>query len=106
MSHHERKESQKVEEFIDLVWEVISVANQLMLGRICQVYQKIIGCYGKWFLGHPMYPWLDSNFGVAIVNTRKAVYILMALAGCSENGFKDMCMQYVCLNMETMAENQ
>jgi len=53
-----------------------------------------------------MYPWLDSNFGIAIVNTRKAVYILMALAGCSENGFKDMCMQYVCLNMETMAENQ
>ena len=50
------KESGKVEAFIDPVLEVMSVANELMLGRMCQVYRKIIGRYGKWFLGHPMYP--------------------------------------------------
>lgn len=50
------KESGKVEEFIDLVLEVMSVANELMLGRLCQVCQKILGRYGKWFLGHPIYP--------------------------------------------------
>ncbi|KAG0634874.1 hypothetical protein HOY80DRAFT_1004790 [Tuber brumale] len=80
------KQSGKVEEFIDLVLEVMSVANELMLGRLCQVYQNIIGHY-------------------AIINTRNAAYMLMALAGCSENGFKDMCMQYICLNMETTPEN-
>ncbi|KAG0640800.1 hypothetical protein HOY80DRAFT_884178 [Tuber brumale] len=78
------KESGKVEEFIDFVLEVLSVANELILGRLCQVCQKILGRY---------------------VNTRNAAYMLMALAGCSENGFKDMCMQYICLNMETMLEN-
>ncbi|CAZ83354.1 unnamed protein product [Tuber melanosporum] len=78
------KESGKVEEFIDFVLEVLSVANELILGRLCQVCQKILGRY---------------------VNTRNAAYMLTALAGCSENGFKDMCMQYICLNMETMLEN-
>jgi len=46
------KESGKVEEFIDLVLDVMSAANELMLGRLCQVCQKILGRYGKWFLGH------------------------------------------------------
>ncbi|PWW80739.1 hypothetical protein C7212DRAFT_160795 [Tuber magnatum] len=78
------KESGKVEEFIDFVLEVMSAANELMLGRLCQVCQKIIGRH---------------------VSTRNAAHMLMALAGCSENGFKNMCMQYICLNMETMLEN-
>ncbi|RPB00607.1 hypothetical protein L873DRAFT_1680174 [Choiromyces venosus 120613-1] len=78
------KESGKIEEFMDFVLEVMSVANELMLGRLCQVCQKILGRY---------------------INTRNAAHMLMALAGCSENGFKDVCMQYICLNMETMLEN-
>ncbi|CUS12994.1 unnamed protein product [Tuber aestivum] len=78
------KESGKVEEFIDFVLEVMGVANELMLGRLCQVCQKILGRY---------------------VSTRNAAQMLMAIAGCSENGFKDMCMRYICLNMETMLEN-
>lgn len=41
-----------------------------------------------------------------LVNTRNAPQLLMAVAACSEMGFKDMCMQYICSNMETMLENQ
>lgn len=41
-----------------------------------------------------------------LVNTRNAPQLLTAVAACSETGFKDMCMQYICSNMETMLENQ
>lgn len=40
------------------------------------------------------------------MNTRNAAQLLMAVSACSETGFNDMCMQYICLNIETMLENQ
>ncbi|RPB16727.1 hypothetical protein P167DRAFT_499246 [Morchella conica CCBAS932] len=77
------KES-KIDDYLDYVMDVMSVANELMLERLSQVCQKVLGNY---------------------VNTRNAAQLLMAVSACSETGFKDMCMQYICLNIETMLEN-
>jgi len=37
--------------FLDLIMEVMSVANELMLDRLAQVCQKMLGRYGKSFIG-------------------------------------------------------
>lgn len=39
--------SADVDEFLDLVMEVMSVANELMLDRLSQICQRIIGRFGK-----------------------------------------------------------
>jgi len=39
-----------LDEFLDLVMEVLSVANELMLDRLSQTCQKTIGRYGKGFI--------------------------------------------------------
>jgi len=37
-----------LDEFLDIVMEVLSVANELMLDRLSQICQKVVGRYGKW----------------------------------------------------------
>lgn len=37
-----------LDEFLDLVMDVLSVANELMLDRLSQICQKIIGRHGRW----------------------------------------------------------
>lgn len=39
--------SADVDEFLDVVMEVMSVANELMLDRLSQICQKVVGRYGK-----------------------------------------------------------
>ncbi|TGZ84444.1 hypothetical protein EX30DRAFT_313029, partial [Ascodesmis nigricans] len=73
-----------VDVFLDYILEVLSVANELMLDRLNQICQKIIGRY---------------------VNTRNAAGLLNVVAECSQKGFKEAALRYVCLNMETMLEN-
>lgn len=74
-----------VDQYLDFVLEVLSVANELMLERLSQVCQAVIG---------------------GLVNTRNAAELLTAIAGCSEKMFKEGCLQYICLNLENMLENQ
>jgi alpha-tubulin suppressor-like RCC1 family protein len=74
-----------VDQFLDFVLDVMSTANELMLERLGQVCQKVIGRY---------------------VNTRNAAGLLMSIAPCSEKGFKEQCLQYICSNLETMLENR
>jgi hypothetical protein len=76
---------ENLDEYLDFVLDIMSCANELMLGRLSQVCQKVLGQY---------------------VNTKNAAGLLMAVAACSEKGFKDSCLQYICLNIETMLENQ
>lgn len=74
-----------VDLYLDFVLDVLSTANELMLDRLAQVCQKVVGRY---------------------INTRNAAGLLTAVSPCSQRGFKDQCLQYICANLETMLENQ
>ncbi|KAI9844635.1 MAG: hypothetical protein M1837_005487 [Sclerophora amabilis] len=73
-----------LDEFLDVVVDVLSVANELMLDRLSQICQKVLGRF---------------------VNTRNACQLLNAVSSCSVTEFKDACLEYLCLNLEAMLEN-
>ncbi|KAF8429769.1 hypothetical protein EV426DRAFT_668469 [Tirmania nivea] len=73
-----------VDTYLDFVLDVLAVANELMLDELSIACQKVIGSY---------------------VNTRNASQLLKAIAPCSQKSFKDVCLQYMCFNLETMLEN-
>ncbi|KAI9682389.1 MAG: hypothetical protein M1817_000443 [Caeruleum heppii] len=72
-----------LDEFIDLIMEVMSVANELMLDRLSQSCQKLLGRF---------------------VNTRNVCQLLNAVAPCSVTEFKDTCLEYICMNLAGMLE--
>ncbi|EWC46891.1 hypothetical protein DRE_03903 [Drechslerella stenobrocha 248] len=71
--------------FIDLVIDILGVANELMLDRLIEICHKTIGQF---------------------VNTRNATSILAAISGSSVVGFKDVCLEYIFRNLETMMETR
>ncbi|KAF3937021.1 hypothetical protein ABW19_dt0209902 [Dactylella cylindrospora] len=71
--------------FIDLVIDVLGVANELMLDRLVEVCQRVIGRF---------------------VNTRNATSILAAISESSVVEFKSVCLEYVFRNLETMMETR
>ncbi|OBT45947.1 hypothetical protein VE00_04261 [Pseudogymnoascus sp. WSF 3629] len=76
---------QDVDEFCDLVMDVMSVANELMLDRLSQACQQILGRF---------------------VNTRNICNLLNDVALCAVSEFKEAGLEYVCLQLETMLDNQ
>lgn len=74
-----------LDEFIDLIIEVMAVANELMLDRLTQICQKMLGQY---------------------VTTRNVCQLLNAVAPCSVNEFIHTGLEYICLNLETMLEHR
>ncbi|EEH38335.2 BTB domain and ankyrin repeat protein [Paracoccidioides lutzii Pb01] len=72
-------------DLIDLVIDVMAVANELMLDRLAQICQKLLGRF---------------------VNNRNACHYLNAVAPCSVTAFKKAALEYVCLNLETILENR
>jgi len=74
-----------VDQYLDFVLDVMSTANELMLERLSQVCQQVVGRY---------------------VNIRNAAGLLTAVAPCSERDFKEKCLQYICSNLEVMLEHQ
>ncbi|MCJ1392894.1 hypothetical protein MMC18_005766 [Xylographa bjoerkii] len=70
--------------FLDLIMEVLAVANELMLDRLAQICQKLLGRF---------------------VNTRNVCQLLNAVAPCSMTDFKNAALEYICLNLEGMLEN-
>ncbi|KAL9130076.1 MAG: hypothetical protein Q9217_001635 [Psora testacea] len=73
-----------LDSYLDLIIEVMSVANELMLDRLAQCCQKTLGRY---------------------VNARNVCQLLNAVAPCSVGEFKDAALEYLCLNLEGMLEN-
>ncbi|KAF3917956.1 hypothetical protein ABW20_dc0110466 [Dactylellina cionopaga] len=69
--------------FIDLVIDVLGVANELMLDRLVEVCQRVIG---------------------RLINTRNATSILAAISESSVSSFKDICLEYIFRNLDTMME--
>lgn len=76
--------SPTLDDFQDLVMDVMSAANELMLDRLSQICQKIMGKF---------------------VNTRNISSLLNEISPCAVMEFKDAGLEYICLQVETMLEN-
>ncbi|KAJ5329738.1 hypothetical protein N7452_010128 [Penicillium brevicompactum] len=74
-----------VDGFIDLVLDVTSAANELMIDRLSQICQKMLGRF---------------------VTIRNVCYLLNSLAPCSVTEFKDSALRYICENLEAMLANR
>ncbi|MCJ1309583.1 hypothetical protein MMC25_003243 [Agyrium rufum] len=70
--------------FLDLIMDVMAAANELMLDRLSQVCQKLLGRH---------------------VNLRNVCQLLNAVAPCSVADFKNTALEYITLNLEAMLEN-
>ncbi|CAK7221916.1 hypothetical protein SCUCBS95973_004663 [Sporothrix curviconia] len=76
--------SPDLEAFFDAVLDVLSIANELMLDRLSQICQLVIGQFAT---------------------TRNISHLLNTVSVCSVSEFKDAALEYICLQMETMLEN-
>lgn len=72
-----------VDDFLDAVMDVMSVANELMLDRLSQICQSVVGRY---------------------VNVRNLCELLNAISPSSVHEFKDAALEYICLNLEAMLQ--
>ncbi|KAG2417577.1 hypothetical protein HFD88_008796 [Aspergillus terreus] len=77
--------SKDLEDFIDLVLDVAFVANELMIDRLAQICQRVLGRF---------------------VNMRNVCNLLNSIAPCSVREFKDAALEYVCLNLEDLLANR
>ncbi|KAI0102268.1 hypothetical protein GGR51DRAFT_527665 [Nemania sp. FL0031] len=73
-----------IDDFSEIVMDVMSIANELMLDRLSQICQKIIGRF---------------------VSTRNISTLLNLISPFSVTEFKEKGLEYICLQMEAMLEN-
>ncbi|KEF51560.1 uncharacterized protein A1O9_12477 [Exophiala aquamarina CBS 119918] len=73
----------KLDQFIDILIELISAANELMLDRLAQICQQVIGKY---------------------VTIRNVCSLVNVIAECSVDSFKRAALEFICLNLEIMLE--
>jgi hypothetical protein len=73
-----------MDEFSELVLDVMGAANELMLDRLSQICQSLIGKF---------------------VTTRNISLLLNEISPCSVTDFKDTGLEYICLQLESMLEN-
>ncbi len=73
-----------LESFFKSVLEVLNIANELMLDRLAQICQLVIGQFA---------------------NTRNISHLLNTISMCAVSEFKDAGLEYICLQMEMLLEN-
>ncbi|KAL5118503.1 hypothetical protein ACEQ8H_003518 [Pleosporales sp. CAS-2024a] len=88
-----------LDELLDHVMDVMSVANELMLDRLTQICQRLIGRYGTNVAFVVVQKLTD------IVNARNVSSLLVAVAPSSVAEFKDAALEYVCLSLEAVMQN-
>ncbi|KAH1333037.1 hypothetical protein KXX47_001835 [Aspergillus fumigatus] len=71
--------SKTLDGFIDLVLDVAFIANELMIDRLAQVCQKMLGKF---------------------VTTTNVCGLLNSISPCAVSEFKDAALEYICLNLE------
>jgi len=76
--------AESIDDFSELVMDVMSIANELMLDRLSQICQKTLGRF---------------------VTTRNIAILLNLISPCTVTEFKDKGLEYICLQMESMLEN-
>ena len=72
-----------VDDFLDTITDVLSVANELMLDRLSQICQEVIGRF---------------------VNVRNVCGLLNAISPSSIHEFKDAALEYICLSLESILQ--
>ncbi|KAK4549348.1 hypothetical protein LTR36_006345 [Oleoguttula mirabilis] len=72
-----------LDDFLDAVLDVMSAANELMLDRLSQICQAVVGRF---------------------VNVRNVCELLNAISPSSVREFKDAGLEYLCLNLEAMLQ--
>lgn len=73
-----------IDEFSEVVLDVMGAANELMLDRLSQICQYVIGKF---------------------VTTRNISLLLNEISSCSVTSFKNAGLEYLCLQLESMLEN-
>lgn len=73
-----------LDEFSELVLDVLSVANELMIDRLSQICQSLIGKF---------------------VTNRNISNLLNEISPCSVAEFKNTGLEYICLQLESVLEN-
>jgi len=81
----EQVRTKDLDDLIDLLLDVMYVANELMIDRLSQICQKMLGRF---------------------VNTRNISYLLNSVAPVYVTEFKDASLEYICLNLEAMLANR
>lgn len=76
--------SASIDDFSELILDVMGAANELMLDRLSQICQSLIGKF---------------------VTTRNIAHLLNEISACSVSEFKDVGLEYICLQLECMLEN-
>ncbi|ORY57567.1 uncharacterized protein BCR38DRAFT_354310 [Pseudomassariella vexata] len=76
--------TESIDDFSEILLDVMSIANELMLDRLSQICQRTLGRF---------------------VNTRNVAHLLNLVSPCSVTEFKDKGLEYLTLSMETMLEN-
>ncbi|KAF2837478.1 hypothetical protein M501DRAFT_1017860 [Patellaria atrata CBS 101060] len=76
--------SDDLDHFIDKIVDVMAVANELLLDRLSQICQRVIGQY---------------------VNVRNVCQLLNAVSPSSVTEFKDAGLEYICLCLEAIMLN-
>lgn len=72
-----------MEDFLDTVMDVMSAANELMLDRLSQICQAVVGRH---------------------VNARNVCGLLNAISPSSVHEFKDAGLEYLCLSLEAVLQ--
>ncbi|KAH7135499.1 hypothetical protein B0J11DRAFT_479304 [Dendryphion nanum] len=73
-----------LDELLDHIMDIMSIANELMLDRLSQICQMLIGRY---------------------VNARNVCSLLNAIAPSSVAEFKDAALEYICLSLEAVMQH-
>lgn len=73
------------DEFADLLLEVLFAANELMIDRLSEICQSILGKF---------------------VNIKNVCRLLNAVSECQVTEFKNAALEYICLNLEAMLEQR
>ncbi|KAF3904004.1 hypothetical protein AA313_de0203411 [Arthrobotrys entomopaga] len=89
--------------FLDLVIDVLGVANELMLDRLVEICQRTIGRFGMCYI---YYSKMIRSLTYFKVNTRNATSILAAISESSVSTFKEACLEYIFTNLDTMMETR
>ncbi|KAI6711493.1 hypothetical protein JHW43_005977 [Diplocarpon mali] len=93
-----------IDEFSELVLDVLAVSDELMLDRLSQICQHVIGRFGEYYLVPTQHQVLYTRL-TSLVGTRNVCNLLNAIAPCAVTTFKDNALEYLCLQLESMLEN-
>lgn len=73
-----------LDELCEVIMDVLAAANELMLDRLSQICQYVLGLF---------------------VNTRNICQLVNVISPCAVTDFKDAGLEYLCLQLESMLEN-